>query len=192
MSAILHTFYSVEAENPPPPPTGHAILPDEVVFGDKNCANCGEAGATFYCNGCKVTDVGQIRVFYCGKLCQKGHWDTHKEFCRARRQLGRVVSIFGDLWTSFEVGNFTSNIDLVSEERGIISIDVKGTFPDPRGWTGMPLMRAFPDEVVPRGTSEAVKRALLFDSGCGDVVIVAASILNILLKRASNYSSQQR
>ena len=41
----------------------------------KTCPVCGKTGAKSLCMGCKS-------VSYCGKVCQKVAWPTHKRECR--------------------------------------------------------------------------------------------------------------
>lgn len=40
----------------------------------QNCVQCGASSNNFHCSRCK-------KVFYCGKKCQRDHWEVHKLAC---------------------------------------------------------------------------------------------------------------
>ena len=45
-----------------------------IVY-DSACDNCGEDVSELLCGGCR-------KRRYCGKKCQKDHWEYHKEECK--------------------------------------------------------------------------------------------------------------
>ncbi|KAK7422644.1 hypothetical protein QQX98_001432 [Neonectria punicea] len=165
-----------------PLPTGVPRLSEKAVFGKKNCANCGKSGSALWCDDCEVTDVGQLRVFYCSEACKTAHKPAHKATCDARKALTHAVSVFGEIWTAFESSTFGSTAKLFHERSGTIITFQDDSQPDPRGWTGASLFRKFPDDVLPDTASEATQRAFLFDSNCNEPLIAGAPLQEVLLK----------
>ena len=62
-----------------------ARLPEMILKekGKGKCAQCGISGGaefkSYRCSRCKS-------VFYCGRQCQKRHWQTHKATCRKKAE----------------------------------------------------------------------------------------------------------
>ena len=67
-------------------PLKPAVLQSKLD-GNETCACCGAEngnGASLkQCAGCKIP-------FYCSKECQKSDWSSHKELCKATRQLAKI------------------------------------------------------------------------------------------------------
>lgn len=167
-----------------PEASGRTCLSETELFGAKPCANCGTPGSTLQCTGCKVSDVGDIRVFYCGIECQKTHWPDHKTTCNARRRLGRAVSMFHEIWMAFEAATFweineLKSIDHRTNQLQLGTCSYQGLMA--RAYTGKRVFAKFPDEVVPQGTSETVKRALLAGNGSSEPFTTGFPLLKLFL-----------
>ncbi|KPM36982.1 hypothetical protein AK830_g9595 [Neonectria ditissima] len=165
----------------PPLPTGCPRLPEDAVFGNKECAKCGQSDSTLSCDLCKVTDVGQLQVFHCSEACQKAHWPDHEAICQARKTLGRSVSMFSDIWTAFETATFACSTAFVDEKLGVITIRTKDDMPNRRNWTGESLIRRFPDDLFPDAASDATKQAFLFDNTCAEPLILGKPLHELFL-----------
>ena len=56
------------------------------------CAQCG-AGATLFCRGCsgiRPDTNEEVRIWYCGKVCQTAGWNGHKDLCREIQAVKRL------------------------------------------------------------------------------------------------------
>ncbi|XP_047461522.1 ankyrin repeat and MYND domain-containing protein 2-like isoform X2 [Mugil cephalus] len=65
-------------------PTAFSVLTQaltgQMAFADADyCVTCGERGANKRCSLCKA-------VTYCGLMCQRLHWFTHKKMCRSMQE----------------------------------------------------------------------------------------------------------
>ena len=163
-------------------PNGSAVLSDEALFGDKKCAQCSKPGSTLYCSGCIISDVGQLRIWYCGKDCQEAHWKEHKASCKTRRSLGQAVSVLTELWAAFEASTYTTQTQFKKAEGNVIHLR-SGSVLDPKTFTGGSCIRAWPDEVVPKDLPDDLKRSLLFYMTCCEVLGVGLPLVKQLLKR---------
>ncbi|KAK0612796.1 hypothetical protein B0T17DRAFT_384534 [Bombardia bombarda] len=190
LDSVIKSLASLDPAFDPPPvvqsPTsaatrGSPTLPAELAFGTKDCANCGQSNATLSCGGCFMAEIAQIRVWYCGKGCQRQHWSKHKKSCRARQKLARAVEVINQLWTAVEMATFLSQIEFQGEKNGIITIRQKKVRPDPLGWTGLPIIRNV-SSLFPAGTSDDIQRAVLFDHTCNEVIIFGRQLLDIFIK----------
>ena len=57
--------------------------------GNATCASCSKPSAEKHCAGCIGAPDLEGRpqqISYCNALCQKGHWQAHKQTCLALRQ----------------------------------------------------------------------------------------------------------
>ncbi|KAH6975015.1 hypothetical protein BKA56DRAFT_733399 [Ilyonectria sp. MPI-CAGE-AT-0026] len=173
---------SPHASGEPPQPTGSPILSEEAAFGRKNCANCTKPHSALWCEECAENDVGQLRVFYCTESCRAQHAAAHKHVCETRRRLSRAVLIFRELWTTFEEETFVTSVCFANERNGKVLLTLKDRDSHERAWTGNSFLRQFPGDVVPGNATDAVKKAVLFDNTCSEVVSVGIPFINILLK----------
>lgn len=171
--------------NNTPQPAGLPKLTEEEAFGNKQCANCGRGGSNSWCHGCQVSEVGQMRVFYCGKDCQKAHWPSHKDTCKARRQLGRSVSITEEMWTTFETATLSSPARFLEKKGNIIVMEVQQDDLRLRGMKGDSLFKRVPDDICPKNTDEEIIKAMIFSSNCAEVMATGMPLVNLLLQRKS-------
>jgi hypothetical protein len=180
----FHFLGTPEVPGAPLRPTGSPKLSEEAAFGDKNCANCGKPHSVIWCRGCAENDVGQLRVFYCTKSCQEKHAAAHKQVCEARRSLVRAVSILGEVWTTFEQETFSSNVMFVKERNGEVFLrlpDRNSNIID-GGWTGDSFLKFFPRDVLPENVSNVIKKAILFDNTCTQVLFIGLPLIKNLLR----------
>ncbi|KAF7555283.1 hypothetical protein G7Z17_g2334 [Cylindrodendrum hubeiense] len=166
-----------------PKPTGSPGLSEEAIFGRKNCTNCGKPESSIWCQQCAEGGVGQLRIFYCSKPCQDQHAVAHRDVCEARRLLSRAVSIFMELWTTFEENTFSSKVRFVNERNGKIFLRLRSARSDEGTWMGKSFLEQFPGDAVPENARDALKKAVLFDNACTEVFSVGLSFVKILLKR---------
>lgn len=160
-------------------PTGFSELHESICFGHRPCANCHKKGSSLWCGGCHVSDLGKIRTFYCSEACQGAHWKIHQGVCKARRKFFRAVSILAELWFKFEEKTWvaTAKLDAVKEKVVLTSAIADNL--DARGWTGRSIFRDFPRDAVPTKTDDAVKKALLFDNTCVEIVVTGRALLDL-------------
>ncbi|KAH6869779.1 hypothetical protein B0T10DRAFT_593289 [Thelonectria olida] len=165
-------------------PTGSPTLSEEAAFGDKHCAHCGKPHSAIWCQDCAEDNVGQLRVFYCSKSCQEQHAAAHKQICETRRRLVRAVSILREVWTTFEQETFSSNVLFVEERNREVFLRLPDESSDALngGWTGASFLKAFPHDVLPESASNVIKKAVLFDNTCTQVLFVGLPLVNSLLK----------
>ena len=188
MNVIVISESDLHPPSAPLVPTGVAALPDSSNFGRKTCAKCGAENCTLFCNGCKLTGIGNVREFYCSKACQALHWKaTHRNICYARRKLFRAAEIFDEIWSFFEHNAYQMNAKFLGVKDNVVSITYHrpNDGPDARGWTGQHLLAAFPGDIFPPGTDEAIQKAVLADSACGEILIAGMKLIEALLQRKS-------
>lgn len=176
---------SPHASGQPPEPTGSPILSEEAAFGRKNCTNCAKPHSTLWCEQCAENDVGQLRVFYCTESCRAQHAAAHKDICETRFRLSRAVSIFRELWTTFEEETLVSTARFVNERNGKVLLTLEDRDSDQEAWTGNSFLRQLTGDLVTGNASDAVKKAVLFDNTCTEVVSTGLPFINFLLKRKS-------
>ena len=67
----------------------HIATPKQV------CAQCGARHAPMKCQRCVEMQLASP-AYYCGTACQAKHWPTHRQFHRAAKKQGRLLTSQGD------------------------------------------------------------------------------------------------
>ncbi|CAH0054753.1 unnamed protein product [Clonostachys solani] len=148
---------------------GPSSLPYGTMPNYQKCAGCGKGGCTLACSGCKITDVGHLRVHYCSSECQKAGWLSHWKVCSSRQQLARAVSILTGLWAALQSSTYAERCDFSSEENGLIAAETWKNDEDRRCYTGASFVRRFPDDVIPTNMSAKAEKAVLFDKNAEEI-----------------------
>lgn len=95
----------------------------------KECTNCGNLNAKFYCAGChqapKTDGTTHVNVRYCTKECQKTHWAYHRIECKnlqARKALFRAAWLLRKMWHTVRKESFDNCVIKAEEVNGELLI----------------------------------------------------------------------
>lgn len=170
--------------------TGRPSLSEEDHFLDRPCGNCRKPNSRAYCRRCMVSDVGQLRVFYCSPACQAAHWDTHRETCKGIRQLSRAVSFVAELWTMFEAEYCPVTAKFVSEKKGVVRMEALGQGEDPRPWMGKSVLESVLVGQVPERLRPAIRTAVYGMQHCSPLSLTAHTLLEFVFHGTSRLLSR--
>lgn len=110
------------------------------------CANC-ETEAILKCAGCigapEYQPVDSTNVSYCGRVCQKKHWPSHKPRCktmRQRRKLLRAALVFKKAFLTYREVIYDIQLTKIEFQDGVLHLHqkqrhiaapcIRGPFPD--------------------------------------------------------------
>lgn len=109
----------------------HPKSQPEVAPKPRKCAGCG-AKASTKCGGCEGSpeyQPGDSRdVFYCSKVCQKKHWPTHKDHCKAmqqRKKLLRCAQLLKEALLAFREVLFDLHLTDITFRNGTLYLNRK-------------------------------------------------------------------
>jgi hypothetical protein len=123
----------------------HPKSKPEVAPKPTKCAGCGKKAST-KCSGCENSPEYQPGdshdVFYCSKDCQKKHWPTHKDRCKAmqqRKKLLRCAQLLKEAFLAFRDVLFDLHLTGITLRKGtvylnqnpLLSFDRSKRFPFP-------------------------------------------------------------
>ena len=145
----------------------------------KSCAFCDKSNATQICTGCNgapdPTITSHVKTLYCSASCQKGHWNAHKQDCKAhqaRRVLYRASETAQKAFYLFREFTYEQNIESVAGKGGSLFLH-EGRYIDDR------IFYPFPHHLLPQ---ERDKQAALTYLTCGEAIAYMHGLLRTMLK----------
>lgn len=145
----------------------------------RRCAFCDKSNASQVCTGCNgapdSTIFSNIKTLYCNTSCQKGHWNAHKQDCKAhqaRRVLHRASEMAQQAFYVFREFTYDLNIESMEDRDGSLFL-YEGFYKDDR------IFFPFPDHLLRR---ERDKQAALTFMICGEAVGYMHELFRTMLK----------
>ncbi|KAM0796922.1 hypothetical protein BDR22DRAFT_794481, partial [Usnea florida] len=143
------------------------------------CAFCDKSDATQVCAGCNgapdPTITGHVKTLYCNTTCQEGHWNAHKQECKAhqaRKVLYRASETAQKAFYMFRENTYDLKIERMVAKGDSLFL-YQGLCRDDS------IFIPFPDHLLPQGWDKQAALTLLT---CSDALAYMHELFRTMLK----------